>query len=797
MKKIRCFTILFFLSQLLASFPQQEAHAATILVNTTTDILDAAGTCEGVTLASLPGPDGGVSLREAICAANNNPGPDTITFNIPGVGVRTIQPTNYLPFLVDDETSINGYTQPGASPTHDETPATILIELDGSLAGAHGITITSSDNLIQGLVINRFSGNGINILNYEGRTAANNHVSGNHIGTNASGEIDLGNGWNGIYIGWGAVNNLIGGDEPAERNVLSGNEVSGVDIHGSGTNGNTVSGNFIGTRANGMQVRGNSMYGVRIYGGARNNIVGGNSSGERNVISGNTQDGVRIWGEGTNGNILSGNYIGTTQYGIAPVGNGENGVLVGFGAQNNIIGGSIAEERNVISGNHKSGVAILLPGTANNKVDGNYIGTDVFGIFTIGNLENGVLIGLGAQYNTIGGGTPGERNIISGNLHSGVNLSDEGTDNNAVSGNYIGLNVGGGVLGNHQDGVIIGMGAENNTIGGESDGDRNIISRNGDHGIRIRGIGTDRNRVSGNIIGLNPEGDTARGNHSCGVYIHDQAKENIIGPLNVISANFVGVCLSEPGTSSNVVVGNIIGLDAGKNFALGNNEAGVSIIDGASENFIGGEISEFVDPSVSNVISGNLNSGVQISGSGTSENIISGNLIGFFEGNGEDGIVIYNGASNNIIGPVNVIQHNAWNGVYVHGASSIGNRITQNRMGSNYHFGIQLQRGGNGEIAPPVISSIFANQNWVEVSGTTCSDCIVEFFYNLDDEGEGNFYIGSITADASGAFSRTFDSLPFPYLTATTTDLILGTSQFSDAHLMEVIYLIYLPLLMR
>jgi hypothetical protein len=797
MKKMLSLLIVFVFTQLLTGFPIQEAHAATINVNTTTDILDAAVTCEGVTTASLPGPDGGVSLREAICAANNNPGPDTITFGIPGVGVRTIQPTSYLPFLVDDGTSIRGYSQPGASPAHDDIPATILIELDGSLAGAHGITITSSNNLIQGLVINRFSGNGINILNYEGRTAANNQVAGNHIGTNASGDIDLGNGWNGVYISWGAVNNLVGGEEPAMRNVLSGNEMSGVEIHGSGTDGNRISGNFIGTRANGMEGRGNSMYGVRIYGGARNNKVGGNTSGERNVISGNTKDGVRIWGEETSGNILFGNYIGTTQYGIAPVGNGENGVLVGFGAQNNIIGGSAAKERNVISGNHKSGAAILLPGTTNNQVKGNFIGTDAFGIVAIGNLENGVLIGLGAQNNTIGGDTPGERNILSGNLHSGVNLSDEGTENNTVSANYIGLNVDASILGNHQDGIIISMGAQNNTIGGESDGDRNIISGNGDHGIRIRGTGTDINRVSGNTIGLNPEGDTARGNHSCGVYIHDQAKSNLIGPSNVISANYVGVCLSGPGTSSNLVVGNNIGLDAGENFALGNIHAGLSILDGASENLIGGEISEFEDPRVSNVISGNLNSGVQISGAGTSDNIISGNLIGFFVGNGEDGIVIDNGAANNIIGPFNMIQHNSWNGIYVHGAASIGNRITQNQIRLNYHYGIQLQSGGNGDIDRPVISSILANQNWLEVTGTTCSGCLVEFFFNLDDEGEGNFYCGSAAADASGAYYGTFEYLPFPYLTATTTDFILGTSQFSDVHLIEFLYFSFLPLAVR
>ena len=58
----------------------QLAHAAGIVVTTTADTIDAAGTCGAVTLASLPGPDGQTSLREAVCAANTNAGPDTITF---------------------------------------------------------------------------------------------------------------------------------------------------------------------------------------------------------------------------------------------------------------------------------------------------------------------------------------------------------------------------------------------------------------------------------------------------------------------------------------------------------------------------------------------------------------------------------------------------------------------------------------------------------------------------------------------------------------------------------------------
>ena len=97
----------------------QAAPAATITVTTANDVLDAAGgNCGAVTVASLPGPDGFTSLREAICAANNNAGPDNIYFNIPGDVIHTIHVSSPLPLLTDDVTTINGYTQHGALPVH-------------------------------------------------------------------------------------------------------------------------------------------------------------------------------------------------------------------------------------------------------------------------------------------------------------------------------------------------------------------------------------------------------------------------------------------------------------------------------------------------------------------------------------------------------------------------------------------------------------------------------------------------------------------------------------------------------
>ena len=127
--------------------------------------------------------DGLTSLREAITYANSHSGQDTITFDIGGGGLQTIRPLWSLPEITDPVT-IDGTTQPGYA-------GQPLIEIDGSLAsaGAHGLWITAGDSTVRGLVINRFSGNGIVVL-----TNGNNVIEGNYIGTDATATLDQGNG---------------------------------------------------------------------------------------------------------------------------------------------------------------------------------------------------------------------------------------------------------------------------------------------------------------------------------------------------------------------------------------------------------------------------------------------------------------------------------------------------------------------------------------------------------------------------------------------------------------------------
>jgi titin len=202
---------------------------------------------------------------------------------------------------------------------------------------------------------------------------------------------------------------------------------------------NTVIGNYIGTNASGTEAISNGGSGVGICCDASHNTIGGSTPEERNLISGNESPGIQIFGTNTRYNTVSGNYIGTDVNGTAALPNNNYGVQLGIGASSNVIGGSNATpdnacsgECNLISGNFSAGVTLEDPGTEYNTVSGNYIGTNVNGTAALPNNNNGVFIFEESSYNTIGGHTPGERNLISGNDFTGVVIGNVGTEYNVV-----------------------------------------------------------------------------------------------------------------------------------------------------------------------------------------------------------------------------------------------------------------------------------------------------------------------------------------------------------------------------
>jgi hypothetical protein len=370
--------------------------------------------------------------------------------------------------------------------------------------GASGNTIGGTADGARNVI----SGNGGSGVFLGFQNASGNVVQGNYIGTDFTGTRALGNAGDGVHIEGdaqlgGATGNTVGGTTAAARNVISGNSGDGVTLVGPGTSNNVVAGNFIGTDVSGTAALGNDGNGVSILAGASNNTVGGATAGARNVISGNSGDGVEITDSGTSGNVVAGNLIGTDVTGTVGFGNEGDGVAIQGGATNNTVGGSTAASRNIISGNSGDGVALIGPGTSGNVVAGNFIGTNVNGTAALANVGDGVAIQDGATSNTVGGTTAGARNVISGNSGDGVALIGPGTSGNVVAGNFIGINAAGtAALGNVGDGVSIQGGAFGNTIGGTAAGAGNLIAFNA-NGVVVIGIGSVGNSILGNSIFAN------------------------------------------------------------------------------------------------------------------------------------------------------------------------------------------------------------------------------------------------------------------------------------------------------
>ena len=262
-----------------------------------------------------------------------------------------------------------------------------------------------------GNIISGNAGDGIDI---EDATATGNTIEGNLIGTDSSGLAAVHND-SGILIN-GASFNVVGGPQVSERNVISGNNSQGIEIDGSGATGNTVEGNLIGTDITGAKALGNANDGVYINAGQLN-VIGGNAAAARNVISSNTLDGIFI-GDGVQGTTVEGDFIGVDVTGLVALGNEQNGVNI-YGGSLNVIGGTTAGAHNIISGNESNGVEIQTDDATGNIVEGNYIGTNVGGTTAVANLDAGVEI-VDAPGNIIGGSVAGQRNVISGNQLPGT-----------------------------------------------------------------------------------------------------------------------------------------------------------------------------------------------------------------------------------------------------------------------------------------------------------------------------------------------------------------------------------------
>ncbi len=575
------------------------------------------------------------SLRAAILTANATAagGSTLIRFSVNGT-ITLISP----PPTIARNVTINATS----APTHVSAgPPVVALDFNrhpGLLFG-----VGSGGSQLLGVAVDNASGNGVT-LNADSIT-----LNDNYIGLNLAGAA-AGNGGNGVLVWAESTGNFIGLNRShasgVVANVISGNRENGIELAGSSSN--TVVDNRVGTNAAGTSAIANGGDGIYITHGSRGNEIGGtafvdpltrqanNPTGSKgtvtpvfvvpplgNQISGNGGNGVLI-DTGSRGNVLNGNFIGTTASGDGALGNGGNGVWIAGAPGNSLVGCKFVNNPfvyyNVISGNRRNGLRITSSDNvtvqgnffgvgANNTaivknqldgilIDGTSANTQVGGVIPLGNVSagnglNGIAV-LGkargfVTFNTFGGllafkgaapnglngllitSTGGDNlvrtNVFSGNKKNGIELAGNASGV-TVDPDIVGLNTkGNGVLPNGGDGLLIDGTAHGNVIGGtlRSVIPQNTFSGNKGYGVVITGRAHD-NRVFRSFIGTQILGVKALGNQQGGVLVAGYAYANLIGqttrtPANLISGNGgIGVTLSS-GTLRNSVINNYIGLN--------------------------------------------------------------------------------------------------------------------------------------------------------------------------------------------------------------------------------------------
>jgi CSLREA domain-containing protein len=270
-------------------------------------------------------------------------------------------------------------------------------------------------------------------------------------------------------------------------------------------------------------------------------------------------------------NEIYGNYLGTNYAGTASAGDSNGGILISNSY--NTIGGTPAQKRNIISGNG-SGVAIIGPDAHHNTVLGNYIGTNADGTGAVPSQTVGVCIAEGSD-NTIGGLTPAERNVISGN-GTGIFISGTACYNQIV-GNYIGTDASGEEAVPNDAGVLISSSAHHNYVGGLTSEKRNVISGNTGVGIALSDVYS--NQILGNYLGLDASGEDALPNE-IGVYIGAGAHDNVIGGTIAYNTNW-GVRVYGATTIGNTIIARSI---------HSNGDEGIDLSDGGNDGILPPEI---------------------------------------------------------------------------------------------------------------------------------------------------------------------------------------------------------------
>ena len=645
------------------------------------------------------------TLRAAIMEANTSDDISRISFQ----NITTINPISPLPPITNNNAQIDG----GGN-----------VEINGSAIEGNnviGIEIQDASNVyIRGVTISHFYW-GIYIRSYAG-TAKNNIIGAR---PNEAGDL-------------------------TKRNIIIYNAI-GIIIDGELAADNTISGNFLGIGLDGSTPKPNSLAGIQISGGGNNNLIGskagsGIPSGG-NLISGN--GGTGIWFLDADQNHISGNFIGSNLAGTTRVDNYE-GIRISHGSYKNFVGYNLEGEGslNLIGGNEVFGIAISS--SSNNFISGNYIGTRINGSNSMHNTF-GIWIEEGAMGNTVGTDGDGtndqaEGNLISGNLEDGIHIH-KGCISNVVAGNLIGTKIDGlTALGNGWGGIITE--GDNTRIG--TDGDQtsdlveaNVIAGSGTSGISIS---SNNNFIAGNFIGVDKTGMTDIGNALFGIIV--RGDNNLIGTngdgtadldeRNVVSGNGSqneGVGISIYG-NNNIVAGNLVGTDSNGLANLGNENYGITLVNGATGNLIGTDGDGISDDLEGNVISGNGSAGIALFAA--SSNTIAGNFIGtdltgtaaipnghnnnsglaavHFGANSSHNLIGTNGDGQNDSSEGNIISGNSHVGIYLTGPNTNNNILAGN------HVGVDITAGSALGNLQGIILGVGADYNLIGTNADGTSD---------------------------------------------------------------------------
>jgi len=526
MKRIR------FLVQLLAALcligasliavPEAYATiAVTITVNTTELTHNDNENCdllEALTAAST-------NTVTDSCGAGGNSVPDIIAFDIGGGGAQTITPTGII--TVNSPVHINGASQP----VYAGTP---LIKITSTAAPVLQLTDTAQGSTLEALqLVTSGSGATVEVLGDQVT------LRGNYI--NTDGTSALGAGTPNLVLSTSSYS-VIGGATAADRNLFGAQ--SGISIDGGQYN--TVQGNYFGVTSAGSTLLAgmpaSPVYGMELGGSAATS----NTTVRGNVISGGYDYGIRI-GPYATSNTIAGNIIGLGADGVTRISN-VWGVYI-QGAATNTIGGTTADDRNVISGNSKNVVVGNYSGgiimeALNNQIAGNYIGTTADGMSRVtawgvdGTDEFGIYLEAGDS-TTIGGATAAHGNVIGGN-DCGIKVLADATYTDILN-NKIGTNKDGTAALRQEDGIWI-SGGTSSMIGDNVTPGNNVVSGN-DTGIYL--VNSAGVTIYGNRIGLTAFGNAPLGN-GIGIQLGDTSSPTI--SRNWIAHSITGLYV--PGTAT-------------------------------------------------------------------------------------------------------------------------------------------------------------------------------------------------------------------------------------------------------